>query len=923
MFEDALSARLHTLETTVPDGYWPKRAFEELSYLLELQHHGFLRQEPLLSEGIAILERANAQFQGIPAQAVQEMEDALSALYSQAKKLRIMVCANSHIDMNWMWGYQETAALTVDTIRTILALMEEYPTMTYTQSQASVYEILRTYAPDTIPQIRELVHQGRWEVAVSTWVENEKNMVCLESMARHLLYARKYVAELLDISIEDLNVDFEPDTFGHPHNLPEILSNGGIRYYYHCRGHQGANLFRWRAPSGASVLAFREPAWYNLSVDYGMYRHIPQFCGQYGVDTVLSIFGVGDHGGGPTRRDLEKLLDMASWPLFPTVEFGTVKKFFQHIESQADHLPVIDDELNYVFTGCYTSQGRVKRANRVGEEKLGQTEALQVLAAAQNPDFTPIPGLQEAWQKVLFNQFHDILPGSETLDSKEYAMGQFQSAMAYAQTGSTQAIRALAAYAAGGAEKIPLPGVGSLTGEPDSYNLSQAGLSPDHRWFLLVNTAAFPRKEQVALTMWDYPHEMDTVCVLDHCGNQVPHQVLGSGTLYWGHRYCRLLITAELPAFGYSTYQVAYAAPRQVYVPVNQEPREDTYGNGPLVLENRHIRAEFCSMTMECVSLKDKSTGVELVDGQKGVGSFWLDQENPCHAMTAWRVGPRAKTENLNRTQAVMVRDIRLDSHALRQSISYTISFARSRLEATVSLKKDAKQLDYDLQIHWLELGSPAGIPLLRFAAACGYDVQTYRYLAPGSVVDRPGVAHDVPAQGIACGINPNGPSLAVLCDCKYGFSGDGGQLGVSLLRSPFDPDPYPDQGIHYMKVSLAVTSGSRDDLEAIRVRDMHPIQSGVLPLAEGQAPAYPVWNLLRAEGCHVESVKFTEDKAGILLRLTNVSDAPASPCVTVQAKNAWLTDIAERSRRPVTIEAGSITWEMAPRSVGCLILEW
>ncbi len=918
MYEDALSARLHTLETTLPESYWARRAFEELSYLLELQHRGYLHEENLLSEGISILEAAAEQFQGIPAAAVQEMEQTLGRLSAQAKKLRIMVCGNSHIDMNWMWGYQETAALTVDTIRTILALMEEYPSMTYTQSQASVYEILATYAPDTIPRIRKLVHEGRWEVAVSTWVENEKNMVSLESMARHLLYARQYVAGLLDISAQELNVDFEPDTFGHPHNLPEILHQGGVKYYYHCRGHQGANLFCWKAPSGASVLTFREPAWYNLSIDYGMYRHVPQFCSTYGVDTILSIFGVGDHGGGPTRRDLEKLLDMASWPLFPRIEFGTVKQFFQHIEQFADSLPVIDDELNYVFTGCYTSQGRVKRANRIGEEKLGQTEALQVLAAQADPDFRPIPGLDKAWQKVLFNQFHDILPGSETVDSREYAMGQFQAAMAYAQTGSTQAIRVLAAHAAGQNSTMPLHGAGSHTGEPNAYGLSKAGISAENRWFLLVNTAAFPRTEVVELTVWDYPYEVDTIRILDTQGNEMPHQVLENGTLYWGHRYCKILVMAQLPAMGYGVCQLAYAAPRQVHIPVNQEPREDTYGNGPIVLENDCIRAEFSGETMACLSLLDKASGTNLLTE----AGFWLDQENPVHTMTSWRVGPRAKTEHLNRTQPVLVRDIRLDTNALRQSVCYTIPFSRSRLEVTVSLKKDSRRLDYDLQIHWLELGNPAGVPLLRFDAVCGYGVRTYRYLAPGSVVDRPGIAHDVPSQGLVCGVNPDGPSLALLCDCKYGFAGYENHLGVSLLRSPFDPDPYPDQGIHYMQVSLEVTDGRQDTLEAMRIQNMNPIQSGVLPLKKGQIPARCSWSLLEAEGCHIENVKFTEDQQGILLRMTNVTDQLVRPSLAVQAKKAFLTDIAEKEKIPVPVTAEGITWEIAPGSICCLIIE-
>ena len=167
--------------------------------------------------------------------------------------------------MNWMWGYQETVALTIDTVRTILTLMEEYPEFKFSQSQASVYHILERYAPAVLDQVKQRVKEGRWEVIASSWVENDKNMSGGESMARHLLCTKKYLSELLDISEDSLNLDFEPDTFGHSRNIPEILRNGGVSRYYHCRGYDGENIYRWRAPSGAEVLVYREPTWYSVS----------------------------------------------------------------------------------------------------------------------------------------------------------------------------------------------------------------------------------------------------------------------------------------------------------------------------------------------------------------------------------------------------------------------------------------------------------------------------------------------------------------------------------------------------------------------------------------------------------------------------------------------------------------------------------
>ena len=96
--------------------------------------------------------------------------------------------------------------------------------------------------------------------------------------------------------------------------------------------------------------------------------YVPEFCTKYGIDTMLKVYGVGDHGGGPTRRDIERIMDMNTWPVFPNIRFGRYDEFFSLIEEQADNIPVVEcDEQNFIFTGCYTSQSRIKMANRMSE----------------------------------------------------------------------------------------------------------------------------------------------------------------------------------------------------------------------------------------------------------------------------------------------------------------------------------------------------------------------------------------------------------------------------------------------------------------------------------------------------------------------------------------------------------------------------
>ena len=302
---------------------------------------------------------------------------------------------------------------------------EGIPDFTFAQSQASTYEIIE-YAPEMLGEIRGRVREGRWEVSASTWVETDKNMPNGESLARHILYTKRYLSRL-DIPAESLELDFEPDTFGHNITVPEICAGGGVSTttIAAATARKNNDAYVWRARSGAELLVYRDRHWYNGTIEYDMFRDIPLLCNKMGTDCFLTVYGVGDHGGGPTRRDIERLIGISSWSVMPTVMFSTYSKFFGELESFRSRLPVREGELNFIFNGCYTSQSRIKMANRIAEDRIYESEALGAAASMiSDDDFRG--SFEKAWRKILFNHFHDILPGSGVMDTREYAMGRFQ-----------------------------------------------------------------------------------------------------------------------------------------------------------------------------------------------------------------------------------------------------------------------------------------------------------------------------------------------------------------------------------------------------------------------------------------------------------------------------------------------------------------
>ncbi len=873
MAEDRLFA-YRFLQEKAASHPWAKRILAELGFLLEVSGVQGNSLDGQLLPVVEALRDAFLENGAICKEDALRAEEALSPLAPEAKKYQITCVAHAHIDMNWKWAFQETASVTVDTFRTMLKLMEEYPAFRFSQSQASVYRIVEEYYPAMLEEIRRRVGEGRWEVTASSWVENDKNMAGGEAMARHLLYTKRYLHELLGISEDAVLVDFEPDTFGHAENLPEVLRNGGVRYYYHCRGKDdGCCVYNWEAPSGARVLVWNDPAFYNEPLDWDRFFSVPRFCQAQHTNQFLRVYGVGDHGGGPTRRDLDRLLEMAQWPIFPANRMGTLGEFFQNLEKDRDRFPTVTGDLNYVFTGCYTSQARIKRGNRMGEDRLFESEALDVMAGSLDPAYRTASPFEIPWRRVLFNQFHDILPGSGVADTREYAMGEYQKAMAATGINASHAMEAICARidtsflkkeafeslseGAGG-------GYGTSAESGYRFPAMERGCG-NVRAYALFNTLPYARDAVVDLTVWDWPDDPSLMGAFDAEGRPLELQLLEDGDMFYGHHFTKVAVPVSLPATGYSTVVLRTLPAKEVRQPVWIVPRVDRVTDEPIVLENEKLRAVFSPETMQILSLVRKDVAREYVDSARPAGSFRLVTEAYA-GLTAWRVGRYARVENLNQNCPVQVTSV--EAGPLRKSVGFTILFRSSRISGRVSLDVGSDVLRYDLTVDWNEQGTmETGVLQLNFDLPLAEKNGISRCAVPFGVQDRPALAQDVPCVGMIAGAT-EGDTVALLSDCKYGFRNSGEGLGVTLIRSSFDPDPKPEIAVHTIGLGVALVDGSPDDLLACNERFSHPahvcsveLHAGDLPLSLG---------LLEVSGCRVSGVKRAEEGDRLIVRLYN-----------------------------------------------------
>ncbi len=732
----SLDGKLAELRDKEPLGYWGERIYHELAYAARLSVTKQGAYDQLVSSAYDSVLSAFKKHGTIGREDVLLAEKMMQSLSSEAKSFRMICAAHAHIDMNWMWRWDETVAVTIDTFRTMLDLMNEYPEFKFSQSQASTYQIIERYAPEMLQEIRSRVSEGRWEVTASTWVESDKNLPNGESLARQILYTKRYLSTLLGVDPDSLNIDFEPDTFGHSQNVPEILTAGGVKYYYHCRGYEEHYLYRWVAPSGAAVIVYREPIWYNAEINPDMALYVPEFCTGHQMDTMLKVYGVGDHGGGPTRRDIERINDMDSWPIFPRMSFGTFKEYFSLVDQVSNQLPEVKGELNFVFTGCYTTQTRIKKANRVAESTLYEAEMFEAAAAASSGSVYHQDAYRDAWQNVLFNQFHDIIPGSGVVDTREYAMGLFQHTMAIANTNRTMAMRHIArelgTLAPTSEESVrndvfsTSEGAGVGFGIQNFKVFQTARGRGKTRVFQVFNAAPFAREDVAEVVLWDWPGDVRRMRCRNEDGDIVKHQLLDHGRHdYWGHSYIRVLIMATVPSCGCATYtliedqdaDISLRFPRDLRV-----ERSDSF-----VLENDLIRVAFETTTGAIVSIMDKAKGEELVQDNGTGGTFRLIHEDASKGMTAWTVGRYMAIHDI--AENVRIRWADSGDSLIRSAIIMEAEFSKSLLKAVISLDQGSPKLRYDVECHWREVGNKdTGVPQLGFYLPLSYTVSQYAY---------------------------------------------------------------------------------------------------------------------------------------------------------------------------------------------------
>ncbi|HWA82892.1 MAG TPA: hypothetical protein VG820_05645, partial [Fimbriimonadaceae bacterium] len=529
-------------------------------------------------------------------------QHALSHTHPVMEQYTGHLVGHAHIDLQWLWEWQEGIVFSHDTFAQAVKFMDEYPGFTFSQSSSALYETTQEHYPDLFKKIQEKVKNGQWEIVGGRVCEGDTNMLSPESHARHFLYGQRYFRENFG---KTAIVGWEPDTFGHTIQMPQILKLGGCKYYYFCRGGKGKPLFWWQGLDGTKVLAFDEPAsgsWYNSDLSYKQFQEMLDFEQNIGSKDMLWVYGVGNHGGGPTREYIETALGWMKDPSKPKVKFSTATQFFKKLETyDLTKIPVIDQELNPVFDGCYTTHSEIKQLNREAEATTSSAEAVAAVASLEGYKY-PKAAFKQNWTDICFNHHHDTLPGSGIHAPYERTKTELGRVIADDKDIITRALETLTIRVtpkSGGVNMMVFNPTGwTRSGWVETW-LVKSGFDPDHTLDPAHTVAEAPDGKRYPVVLLDPPSRR---------------------VRFWA---------ADIPPFGYRVFHLTDGDWEKPAIKVD----EDAYR-----VETDRWIVEF-DRHDGCISrLYDKKANKECVAPGGGMGRLEAHYENPA-GMSAWVIG--------------------------------------------------------------------------------------------------------------------------------------------------------------------------------------------------------------------------------------------------------------------------------------------
>ncbi len=465
-------------------------------------------------------------------------------------KSRVLhLIGNAHLDPVWLWPWRDGCSEALTTLQSAVNFLDTEPAFKFPRASSEIYRWVQHADPRLFKRVRHFIKTGRWEI-VGGWIEQpDCNLPSTESFVRQSLYGKGYFQSEFGV---DVKIGYNVDSFGHAAGLPTLLAGAGFTNYVFMRPmpweRELPNLFWWEGPDGSRVLTWHLPQNYGQSPDADAdhleseIRRAADSNFAPGINHGMFLYGVGNHGGGPTRRQLERIRRLQGDESLPELRLSTVGEFFAAITKEAGFadLPVVRGELNKHAPGCYAAHRDIKQQNRRIERSLVDAELAATAAQLALPEPAAARSLQRPWEHLLFNQFHDILGGTCTASNDLSIRDRFGAA-------------------AHPADELKILELHRLARAIDLRGVPEGAL-------LAWNPLPWAREAHVSFDTFEAPNGGDPLTLLVDLdtGRNYPIQWSTAEPCFgpMGTSWRRLNAIVPLPACGYRVFQLDRAKPR-------------------------------------------------------------------------------------------------------------------------------------------------------------------------------------------------------------------------------------------------------------------------------------------------------------------------------------------------------------------------